>query len=234
MINENNKFFTYVWRFNALAIAGIAILSGLIGAYALISILKNETSERHVANIVNVGKQEKVKNDFVLGYPYALAGTDYIIVPLYRNQTYDLSYSSKSTGDNQVNYLFFNGRTGKNKWLAENTNQLFISNIVLSEKLKNSNENNDKATAIIYEVVEKDTNGDERLSEKDGLALFSSNIDGSGYKKLIDNIDKLYSFKQISDDRLLVFYKRNKETKAGVYEIPSMKKILENKIPSSK
>jgi hypothetical protein len=231
MLDDNNKFFRYVWRFNGLAVAGATVLCLLLGVFVAVKIFKDETGERHVTNVVNVGEQEKVKNEFVLGYPYTIAGTDYTRVPLYRDQSYDMSYYLKSSGGNEVNYLFLNNRTGESKWLLQTTNQLFISDIVISEELKKSNDGSEKAVGIMFSVVEIDTNKDGRLSEKDTIAIASSSIDGTGYKKLIENIDRLYAFKQIADDKIIILYQRNNETISEVYETPSMKKLSQNTIP---
>ena len=230
-INDNNKFFKYVWRFNAFVIAGAAILCILLGGFAAMKIFIDETRERHVTNVVNVGEQTKVKDKFVLGYPYTIEGTDYVRVPLYRDESYDMSYYSKSRGGNEVNYLFMNSGNGENKWLMQATNQLFISDIVLLEKLKTSRDENNKAVGVVYALVEKDTNGDNRLSDKDAITIGTSSLDGSSYKKLIENIDRLYALKQIADNKVIVLYQKNKNTMSEVYEVPSMKKVSGTPIP---
>ncbi len=190
---------------------------------------------RRITDVVNVGEQSNVKNDFVLGYPQTIDGTDYVRVPLYRDQSYDMSYYSKSSGGNEVNYLFLNNGTGGSKWLTGTTDQLFVSDIVLFEKVRDSgefsNEGGNRTTGIMYAVVENDTDGDNRLSEKDEIAVASSLVDGSNYKKLIDKIDRLYALKQIANDKVMILYQKNRESMAEIYEVPSMNQLFQGAIP---
>lgn len=230
MEQNENKFFKYIWRFNALVISGAAVLCILLGSFAAIKVFRGETQERHVTNVVNVGTQEKAKGEFVLGYP-KIDGADYVRIPLYRDQSYDMSYYSKSSGGNEVNYLFLNSSNNESKWLLENTNQLFISDIVLFDKLKNASAETNKAVGIVYTLVEKDSDGDGRLTNKDVITLSTSAIDGTNYRKLIVDIERLYSVKQIAHDKVLVLYQKNKETVYDLYSIPSMKQLSQRNIP---
>jgi hypothetical protein len=230
-VNDNSKFFRYVWRFNAIVIAGGAVLCILLGSFAAIKILKSETRARHVTNLINLGDQTKVKDELVVGYPRMIAGTDYAKAPLYRTQSYDISYYSKNSAGNDVNYLFLNSRTGESKWLMPTAAQLFISHEVLLEKLNKVTEEKNKVIGIVYTVVEKDTNGDSRLTEKDKIVVSHSSPDGSEYKKLVEGIDRIHGIDQIADDRMIIFYERNKETMSEIYELPSMKKVSQNAIP---
>jgi len=231
MEQSENKFFKYIWRFNALVIAGAAVLCILIFSFAAIKIFMDETRERHVTNVVNVGENAKVNEEFVLGYPDTMAGTDYVRTPLYRDQSYDMSYYLKSSGGDEVNYLFLNASNNESKWLLESTNQLFISDTVLSDKLKNLPAETNKAVGIVYSLVEKDSDGDGRLTNKDAITISTSSTDGTQYRKLIEGIDRLYSVKQITDDKVLVLYQKNKETVSELYSIPSMKQLSRHNIP---
>ncbi|TAL40195.1 MAG: hypothetical protein EPN97_00520 [Alphaproteobacteria bacterium] len=230
-ISDNNKFFRFVWRFNAIVIAGGAVLCILLGSFAAIKILKSETRTRHVTNLVNLGNQTEIKDELVVGSPRMMAGTDYAEAPLYRVQSYDMSYYSKSSGRNDVNFLFFDGRTGESKWLMPTTAQLFIAHEALVEKPDNITAGKNKVIGIVYTVVEKDTNGDSRLTEKDKITVSYSLPNGSEYKKLVEDIERLHGIEQIGDNRLIVFYEKNKETISEIYELPSLERISQKAIP---
>jgi uncharacterized membrane protein YqjE len=49
-MQDNNRFFQFVWRLNALAIAGLALLAVLLGLYGLTSLVSWETRERNVTD----------------------------------------------------------------------------------------------------------------------------------------------------------------------------------------
>jgi hypothetical protein len=234
-VRENEiGFFQYVWRFNALAIAVAAVVCIILGFYAAAMIFKQETRPRRVTNVVNVGEQQQILEEFTLGAPGTIAGTDYVRVPLYRGQSYSASsasYYSKNSEQNVVNYLFLNTSTNESRWLLENTGHLLMSSQVLSNKLKTSSDDQIKAVGIIYTVVEKDSNGDNRLTGKDAISLAASAVDGDNYRKLLEGIERLYSVQQIADDKVLVLYQKNQQTVSELYSVPSMVRLMQATIP---
>jgi hypothetical protein len=232
--HSENSFFRFVWRFNALAIAGAAIVFLVLGVYAAASIFRQETRERRVTNVVNVSDRDKVSEEFTLGSPTSIAGTAYVQIPLYRGQSYAASYYSKSSGQNDVNYLFLNVSTNESKWVFEGAGQLIIVSKVLFSKLKSSRDESQTGVGLIYTVVEKDTNGDGRLSERDAVSLAVSDVDGRRYRKLIENIEQLYSVQQITDDKVLVLYQKNRQAMYELYSVPSMVQLQQSIIPQIK
>jgi hypothetical protein len=226
-----DNFFRYVRRFNALAIACAAIAFVLLSAYAALTIFKETTRTRRVTNVVNVGENEKVSEEFSLGAPVAIVGTSYVRVPLIRGQSYSASYYSKRTDQNVVNYLFLNISTNKSKWLFERADQLIVENQVLFNKLKTSPEESRTSVGVFYVVVDRDSNGDNRLSERDAVSLAASAVDGTNYRKLIEGIEQLYSVQQIADDKLLVLYQKNQQTFSELYSVPAMLPLKQANIP---
>jgi hypothetical protein len=85
---SESRFFKYVWRFNALAIAGAATTCILLGLSAGMSIFNAEQRPHRVTNIVNVDQEDKASEEFSLGNPSAIAGISYVQVPLYRGRRY--------------------------------------------------------------------------------------------------------------------------------------------------
>jgi len=230
---SENSFFKYVWRFNALAIAVVAIGAILLGSYAAISIFGYETRERRVANVVNVGQNEEVSEQFFLETPEAVAGTSFVRVPLHRAQAYrGGSFSSSSKHTYQiVNHLFLNIATNESRWLFESANQLILQSQSLFSKLKDSPDESRKTVGLLYVVVDKDSNGDGRLSERDSISLATSAVDGTGYRKLIEGIEQVYSARQVADDRVLVLYQKNQQTVSGLYSVPAMLPLNQTDLP---
>jgi hypothetical protein len=234
MGRSGNSFFDYVWQFNALAIAGAAVLCILLGVYTTARIFKQETRPRRVTNVVNVGEKDKISEEFTLGSPTIIAGTQYVRVPLYRGQSYSASggsFYSKSSEQNVVNYLFLNTSSNESRWLFESARQLLISSQVLSNKLKTLPDEQNAAVGIIYSVVERDSNGDNRLTDKDAVSLAASAVDGTDYRKLVEGIERLYSIQQIADDKVLVLYQKNQQTISELYSVPAMVRLQQSSIP---
>ncbi|WP_375783658.1 hypothetical protein ACE10Z_28110 [Bradyrhizobium sp. Pha-3] len=231
MESSESSFFRFVWRFNALAIAGATIVCIVLGAYVGLAIFRQETGVRRVTNVVNIDEKDKASDVFALGSPTTIAAAPYVRVPLYRGQAYAASYYSKRSDQNIVNYLFLNTVTNENRWLFERTNQLIIDSQVLFNKAKSAPDDARAAVGIFYVVVEKDSNGDNRLTDKDAVALAASAVDGTAYRKLIEGIEQLYSVQQIADDKVLVLYQKNQQTISELYGLPSMVRLTQTNIP---
>src|SRR5690349_15762306 len=109
-MRRGDRFFRRLWRFNALAIAGATVLFIGLVLFVAASFLYDQTRPRQVTNVVNVGEQEAVSNEFSLGRAGAIAGTPYVQVPLLRGQSYGGSGSLnlKRSDRNVVNQLFVN------------------------------------------------------------------------------------------------------------------------------
>lgn len=228
---SENGFFGFVWRFNALAIAGAAVVCILLGLYAGLTIFKDETRSRRVTNVVNVSETDKVSEEFSLGGPTIIAGTPYVRVPLYRGQSYSALYFSKRTEQNAVNYLFLNTSTNESRWLFERANQLIVDADMLFSKLKSSPDQPQIGVGVVYVVVERDSNGDNRLTDKDAVSLAASAVDGTNYRTLIEGIEKIYSVRQIADDKVLVLYQKNQQTFSELYSVPSMAPLMQASVP---
>lgn len=229
-----NRFFDYVWRFNAMAIAAAAVLCILLGVYAVATIFHRETRPRRVTNVVNVGNNDRISEEFTLGEAAAVAGTPYVRVPLIRGQSYSpstASYYSKFSDQNLINYLFLNTFSNESRWLFDSAAQLLISNQVLFKSLKAAADEKKVAVGIIYVVVARDSNGDNRLTDKDAVALAASDVDGTGYRTLIEGIDRLYSVQQVADDRLLVLYQKDQQTISELFGVPGMVRLQQSGVP---
>jgi hypothetical protein len=130
-----------------------------------------------------------------------------------------------------VNFLFLNISTNESRWLFNGVGQLILDSHTLFNKLKDANDQSRTAVAVVHVVVEKDTDGDKRLTEKDAISLATSATDGTNYRKLIEGVDQLYSVKQIADDKVLVLYQKNRETVSALYGVPSMALLMQASVP---
>lgn len=217
----------------AIAISSIGIIA--LGAFVSVLLFK-DASARKVPNVVNVGAREDIAEEFSFGRPEIIAGTSDVRVPLRRQQTYsDGRYYSGSFGpkrtDQIVNYVFLNTSTNESRWLFESAGQLILESHVLYRQLKHVADDSRESVGIVYVVVDRDSNGDNRLSEKDAVSLIASGVDGANARKLVEGIEELYSIQQIADDKVLVLYLKNKQTVSEVYGVPAMLSLNRAYIP---
>jgi hypothetical protein len=232
-MRSSDRFFRGVWRFNAFAIAGATVLFiGLI-LFVAASFIYDQARPHRVTNVVNVGAQEAVSNAFSLGTPGAISGTPYVQLSLIRGQSSGGSGSlyPKRSDLNVVNFLFVNVSTNEPRWLFEGVGQLIIDSYPMFNRMKAASDDARTVVGRLYIVVDKDTNGDQRLSEHDAVALAASAADGTGYRKLIEGIEQVYSVQQVAEDKALVLYLKDKQTFSQLFSLPGMQPLKQAIIP---
>jgi hypothetical protein len=227
-MQDNSRFFQFIWRVNALVIFGIAVLAGVLGLYAVYSIFKNETRDREVSDLLAVNPHVPQQDEVRLGYPVAIAGTQNLRIPLYRDQKTDVSYYSKTSGDNMANELFVNSLTGQSKWLFAGTDRIILNQI---QTLQQMRAELPVATSILYTIVDRDTNADEKLSTQDFTSIGYTSPDASAFTQLLDNIEKLYAVEQVADDKVMILYFRNGESRMTTYGLPNYSIIVDKVLP---
>ena len=202
---EENQFFRFVWRFNALVI----MIAGLLTIVVLglgASQIFGDMTRRQKRNIVNIDNNNIVKEKWEFGNLQEIEGTSYVIVPLYSDQSYAQSYYSKSTNSIR-NYLFIDEETGKSEFLFPHNNFLINNKSFIFDKIANNQGKN--IQAIIYNLIKEDTNNDKRLTNSDLLTMALSKSSGNGYKEVLTGLDKLLGYKVVNSNSLLVLYQKN-------------------------
>ncbi len=207
---EDNKFFRFVWRFNAIVIMGSGLLAIAVSAFAAIEIVRSTTRERQGINIVNVDDDSSSSQEWELGNLREVDGTTYLMVPLYSDQSYTQSYYSKSTRSTR-NYLFLDSETGNSKWLFANNDYLIASDSFISET--NDKENNrlesKSVIAVLYQLIKQDTNGDGRLTNNDLLTIAFTHFNGNDYQEVLSGVDRFLGYKVLKANSLLILYQRD-------------------------
>ena len=137
----------------------------------------------------------------------AIQGTDYLmagIVPAEVTRDSSLNpfewisnsgYSSYS-GYSTYNYVFFNTQTEEYHRLLP-TNNTVIYQTAGFPQLVYDPANPEKPAPIIefwmYNIIKADTNGDTFFDYRDKLTIGISDVGGSGYTELIQNVDAIQS-----------------------------------------
>ncbi|AOX02782.1 hypothetical protein BJP34_28055 [Moorena producens PAL-8-15-08-1] len=207
---EDNKFFRFVWRFNAIVIMASGLLAIAVLAFAAIEIVRSTTRDRQGINIVNVDDDSSSSQEWELGNLKEVDGTTYLMVPLYSDQSYSQSYYSKSTRSTR-NYLFLDSETGNSKWLFAKNDYLIASDRFISET--NDKENNrlesKPVIAVLYQLIKQDTNGDGRLTNNDMLTIALTHPNGNDYQEVLSGVDKFLGYKVLKANSLLILYQRD-------------------------
>jgi len=203
---ENNKFFKYTWRFNALLISIAGLLAVGLLMFAGYKLFRDVTRERNIQNIVNVESSDNIKQAWRFGQLLEVHGSPYVLLPLNSDQRYAQSYYGKSSLSAR-NYLFINTLNSQKKWLFKQNDYLIQHIEMLSHE--NYGEKNKKELAILLKIIKSDSNSDALLTDSDLKTLALVQPDGTNYTEVIDNVDLYIGSKLTTEDSLLVLFERN-------------------------
>lgn len=210
---EDNQFFLFVWRFNAIVIlvAGLLAIPAAFASLASVAmeiIVKITRKKPQGIKIVNVNENDSSKSQKLqIGDFREVDGTTYIMLQLYYTQ----SYSAKSTSST-INYLFLDSETGKSKWLFANNDYLINGVSFISEtnnNTNNSSESRRQVRAVLYHIIKQDSNGDGRLTNENGMTIAFTHYNGNGYQEVLSGVDKFLGYKVLKENSLLILYKRD-------------------------
>jgi hypothetical protein len=222
---EENKFFKFIWRVNALVIFGAA--SGVLITLVCLAVTlaydaffrdQNNYTGALSANITQSierenGEKEKMEELFFKNAT-PIAGTDYYRLTLETKRDYSHYKSIKLNGNFTRNHLFLHNTNGQSHWLLPD-NKSHILKVVGIKPYDDANkEHNSRylgtdVDAYVYGILSKDTNEDDVLDSKDKRTLSISNKIGKNYTVLDENIDQVMSAQALKGRRLSILYKKD-------------------------
>ena len=153
----------------------------------------------------------------------SIAGTDYLmagIVPIEvardssRNPFEWISSSGYSGYSSYVtyNYVFFNTQTGEYHRLLPRNDLVIQQTAGFPQFVYDSNDPEKPAPVIefwIYNIVKADTNGDTFFDYRDKLTIGISDVSGSNYTELIENVDAIQSQYYKDSSNFIIIYNVN-------------------------
>jgi len=224
---EENKFFKLVWRFNGLIISVAGVLAVAVLVFVTYKLFHDVTRDRATRNIVNIEENADIKENWRFGQLSKLNDNKTLMLPLYSDQSFDRAYFSKSSNSTR-NYLFINIETSEKKWLFDHTNYL----IERSDKLREGDYSSDKPViAILYQLVQLDSDQDNRLSASDLSTIAITNPDGSGYKELIKEVEKIVDHILLNQTELFLIYQKAGMSYSAILNLKSFEMNKAEKLP---
>ena len=202
-MSTEHRWTDFFRRLNS--ILGTVILLGILAAVAIPLVSMFVTYDDATIQLPtdpNDAESETVK--LRMGGLISIAGHDHHYVELHgRADTAYASYGVQRTR----NLLFIHAESLETRWLFPTHQQLILET---SHLAKEAPAEKQEVLALLYEIVESDSDGDGKLNREDQLSLAISRADGSGYKVLAKGLMTVIS-KQLSDDdkRLLVLSQRD-------------------------
>ena len=225
---EENKFFKLVWRFNGLLISIAGILAVCVLVFVAFKLVRDITSERNTRNVINVSANAEVKENWRLGKFIEINDKQVLMIPLYSDQSFDRAYYSKSTKSIR-NYLFIDTSDYSQNWIFDKSENLITRSELLRLGDYNSASPN-PVVAILYELVQQDTDNDVRLSAQDISTIAISNPSGSSFKVLIEEVDSIVDFSLLSESELFLVYQKGGVSYSSVLNVTNGEVVKTTKL----
>lgn len=229
------KFFDYVWRFNALAIAAASILMLIITASFLSQSFRGTRSSQIESRQEWVDRKPDQKVIFALGTGDFKQGSNFVRIPLNKiiaPEPLSIKGYDKVLA---VNYVFIDTQTGVARWLTNGGDQIFaLENTLLEPTDSSTPITKGKAISHVYAVWEKDTDGNGNLTSQDDSSIAASALDGSGYVIVKSGLGEVELFRQVSADRFMVVHRKNSETFTELFSVTPFAHISTTPIPRMK
>lgn len=211
------RFFRLVWRANAVVILVAGALASAVALLALAFIWREQARTREVRGVVNIAGAEVQQETFQLAQFERFNGIRLLRAALTSHQEYDQASFSKGASATR-NYLFFDPETRKSRWLLPTNQQVFLVDddlFFLAGSRHKDEEGQFRGTLLL--VVNKDTNGDDRLNQQDAKSLAIAAPDGSAFKMVVEPVDEYHGEYVSSADEVLVFFtQRNTMMSASI------------------
>lgn len=242
-MSDENRFFRFVWRFNALALAlGLAAIT-VVGSLSFVGdlwgpIFRAPQSEP-VGHFAPVPKEAERNYTYRLeSEPLETPGTRERIMILRRwegePREYGLadvprvsSYSGPEEQD--VNILVIDGDSGASHWLFGGYCRSIISRTPVYGAEPDANRSAPPVVAWVMQTVDADTNKDGKLTTKDRQSLYVYRP-GAGEAVKFLSADNVLATHQIGADKYLIVYENGKTASAATYSVPDFKLLSQKSL----
>lgn len=213
-MTDNHPFFRRIWRFNAVALAVLAVaglLAGIlsVGLVAYDTLLRTRTTAPAAqVNNSNSGSQSANAEIKTFGGAFTrIRNTEIAWSPVWQTERRRAGYISKKSTPTR-NYLFHDLTTGTTNRLFKTNDQLILNHHVLPKPGRLA------PSMILLEVVREDTSGDGYLTSSDDITLVAVRLDGQEHRNLATGIKTVTSDVHFSPTSTTLFVEVDEKLKA--------------------
>ena len=202
---DENRFFRFVWRADAIIIfvaGALSVLTVIISlAVLVISSLGSRQAVEDRVVLDPVASPTQIQE---LGYLDEIEGTPHAMLPLYIGEEREYGFSSGSKSRDVANYLFINGINGNKRWLFDH-NRYLVDN---SNMVDDGDYPKRTVKAIVFTVIKADSDGDSHLGRKDKATLVVTAPDGSDHTEVLNDVDSVLGIHAMSKGRVIILYRK--------------------------
>ena len=234
---ESDKFFKWVWHLNGLVLFSGLIIAMLFVLFQLASVIfKDQNLIKQTT--LNLAQDDNKEENWRLGYPHKISDTDFYFIALESEKLFVeksevLGMYSEFGGSSykptrSKNVLFINSITNNSVWLFKSIDQLIIDIMPLVD-----DEFNERAAtrAISYEVINSDTNLDNKLDNTDNRTFALSKVDGSNYTEIITDYNRIIESGLNSDGELFVIFINNNVVYSMIVDLITFEILSKKPLP---
>lgn len=127
------------------------------------------------------------------------------MLPLRAAQHLERAYYNKSSSSVR-NYLFIDTKTQRQAWLLPHTKALIESYDLLRS---NRYDSTTPVVAILYRIIEQDSDEDGALSAKDLITLALTTPKGDKYTEVLTEVEQLIDSKVLTEHMLFLVYQKS-------------------------
>ncbi len=250
-MKDENGFFRYVWRFNALVLALAGLGGAILFGFGLWAQFGGQRDFGPVGHFAPVPKSAEQKFTYRLkDTEYGEAGSTLVVGSTHERllslmrwngspRSYGLAESIVSTGRisavGAVNLLIVDVDTDASRWMFHGYDRLILTEEDLyttePDGSPYTRTNLPPAFGVVLAVVENDTDSDGELTGWDRQALYAYRVGATQPTKFL-SADTIISRKQIATDKYLVVYENGKTATAATFPVPEFKLLSEKPLPN--
>ncbi len=248
-MSEENKFFRFLWRFNAvlLAIAGVLVIGALATSMIEGWMMRHRSPEPPEGNFAPVPKSAEKNYTYRLeAQPdsVALPHEEFLALQRWDGSlgSYGLAMDLKVTTSfsssfyhytDAVNLLAVDSSSGASHWLFSGYSRRVVDQQSIytgGPSIIGDSKPSPDPIALVIRTVDKDTNGDGQLDYKDGWSLYFYRPGDARATKFFD-ADHIISMNEINGGDFSVVYEKGKSAFAARFHIPDFKLVSEKPLP---
>jgi hypothetical protein len=251
-MTDDNRFFRFLWRFNAAAIALAAVLLILVFAWNLMMPLiwhapVESPPQGHFAPVPKTAEREYTYRLQGSPLPSHIGDEQFLTLKRWRGEpnVYGLedirtplfasppSVSSSNDEERDVNLLAIDARTASSRLLFHGYQRAILTtDAVTAAKTSNAVAAPvPPAIAMVIQVISADTNHDGVLDGHDRQSLYVYDGKGGDAVKLLD-ADFILAMGGLDDGRYLIVSEQGSVATAAIYSVPGFKLVSKAVLPN--
>jgi len=237
-MTNKSRLFRYLWRFNAVVLAGIGIAVACVVAFSVLDGWRSDqpAPAGHFAPVPQGAEKTFTYRLESNGVRQQVGQEELIALGRWAGspESYGLSRGVServSPQSNRVNLLAVDQATAESHWLFKGYDRAIVADEVVYDTISQRPDHSSSSpVALAMLVIDSDTNKDGELTEKDRQSIYIYRPGEAGAVRLL-TADLIVSHKQTSNDHYLVIYENGSAGVAASYSLPEFKLIAEKPLP---